>query len=155
MTPQLFSTSWRQELILIDVNVLVYAHRADVTDHELYSNWLKAAVKSDAPYGLSDLVLSGFLRVVTHPRVFRDPTPLKVALAFVEEIRDRPNCVLVLPGRRHWEIFTSLCINSGARGNLIPDAFLAALAIESGTEWITTDRDYARFKGLRWRHPLG
>ena len=93
MTPQLFSTSWRQELILIDVNVLVYAHRADVTDHELYSNWLKAAVKSDAPYGLSDLVLSGFLRVVTHPRVFRDPTPLKVALAFVEEIRDRPNCV--------------------------------------------------------------
>lgn len=58
------------------------------------------------------------------------------------------------PGERHWEIFTRLCRSARARGNLVPDAYLAALAIESGTEWITTDRDYARFPGLRWRHPL-
>lgn len=141
-------------MILIDVNVLVYSHRADVPDHERYSDWLTRTINGDSPYGLSDLVLAGFLRVVTHPRVFRDPSPLKVALAFIAEIRDRPNCVLVSPGARHWEIFTKLCLSSGARGNLIPDAYLAALAIESGTEWVTTDRDYARFPGLRWRHPL-
>ena len=141
-------------MILIDVNVLVYAHRVDTPDHDRYRDWLTETVNSDAAYGLSDLVLSGFLRVVTHPRVFRDPSPLRVALAFAQEIRDRPNCVLISPGVRHWEIFTHLCNRAGARGNLIPDAYLAALALESGTEWVTTDRDYARFPGLRWRHPL-
>jgi toxin-antitoxin system PIN domain toxin len=102
-----------------------------------------------------DLVLSAFLRIVTHPRIFRNPTPLDTAFSFVNEIRDRPNCVLLSPGERHWEIFTNLSKTVGARGNLIPDAYLAALAIESGTELVTTDRDYARFPNLRWRHPLG
>ena len=138
----------------MDVNVLVYAHREDTADHERYRDWLSYLVNGDAAYGLSDLVLSGFLRVVTHPRVFRVPTPLPVALAFVSEIRDRPNCVPVSPGARHWDIFTRLCTSAGARGNLVPDAYLAALAIECGAEWVTTDCDYARFQGLRWHHPL-
>ena len=103
---------------------------------------------------MSDLVLSGFVRVVTHPRIFADPTPLDLALAFAGEVRDRPNCVSVAPGKRHWSIFAELCIASGAKGNLVADAWLAAVAIESGSEWITTDRDYSRFPGLRWRHPL-
>jgi uncharacterized protein len=141
-------------VLLMDVNVLVYAHREDTADHERYRDWLSHLVNGDAAYGLSDLVLSGFLRVVTHPRVFRVPTPLSVALAFVSEIRDRPNCVPVIPGARHWDIFTRLCTSAGARGNLVPDAYLAALAIECGAEWVTTDRDYARFQGLRWHHPL-
>jgi hypothetical protein len=111
-------------------------------------------MQSDAAYGMSDLVLSGFLRVVTHPRVFRDPSPLDVALAFAAEVRDHPNSIAVSPGERHWDIFTRLCRVAGARGSLVPDAYLAALAIESGAEWVTTDRDYARFPGLRWRHPL-
>lgn len=101
-----------------------------------------------------DLVLSGFLRIVTHPRIFADPTPLDVALAFSSQIRDRPNCVAVNPGGRHWSIFAELCVVAGVKGNLVPDAWLAAIAIESGSEWITTDRDYARFPGLRWSHPL-
>ena len=141
-------------MVLLDVNVLVYAHRADTDGHTRYLDWLTAALNSDAPYGMSDQVLSGFLQVVTHPRIFRDPTPLDAALTFVSEVRDRPNCVLVTPGPRHWEIFTRPCQATRARGNLIADAYLAALAMESGTEWITTDRDYARFPGLRWRHPL-
>ena len=103
---------------------------------------------------MSDLVLSGFLRIVTHPRVFREPSPLDVAIAFAREVMDRPNCVLTQPGERHWGIFERLCRESGARGNLISDAFLAALAIESGSIWVTTDRHYARFQGLSWRHPL-
>jgi hypothetical protein len=99
-------------------------------------------------------VLSGFVRVVTHPRVFANPTPTARALDFTEALRSAPNRVRVLPGDRHWEIFTQLCRAADVRGNLVPDAWFAALAIESGSEWITTDRDYARFPGLRWRHPL-
>jgi hypothetical protein len=109
---------------------------------------------SDRAFGMVDLVLSGFLRIVTHPRIFADPTPLDVALLFAAEIRNRPNCVAVNPGKRHWAIFAELCLAGDAKGNLVPDAWLAAIAIESGSEWITTDRDYARFAGLRWRHPL-
>ena len=141
-------------MILLDVNVLVYAHRNDAPNHARYRDWLESVANSDAAYGLSDLVLAGFLRVVTHPRVFNEPTPLTTALTAMAEIRDRPNCVSVTPGERHWEIFTRLCRESEARGNIVADAYLAALAIESGSEWITTDRDYARFAGLRWRHPL-
>jgi uncharacterized protein len=92
--------------------------------------------------------------VVTHPKLFRQPTPLDTALAFVEVLRTQPNCVPVAPGQRHWEIFTGLCRRTDVKGNLVPDAYLAALAIESGSEWITTDRDFSRFPGLRWRHPL-
>ncbi len=140
-------------MLLIDVNVLVYAHRQDTPNHSAYRRWLEAVLLSDRAYGVSDLVLSGFLRLVTHPRVFRTPTPLNQALAFAQDVREQPNCVIVEPGRRHWDIFTRLCRAAGARGNLVPDAYLAALAIESGCEWITTDRDYSRFDGLRWRLP--
>jgi hypothetical protein len=100
------------------------------------------------------VVLSGFLRVVTHPRVFSPPTPIARALEFAGAVREQPNAVVVAPGKRHWEIFARVCAEAGVTGNLVPDAYLAALAIESGSEWITTDRDYARFPDLRWRHPL-
>lgn len=141
-------------MLLVDVNILVYAHRADTPDHAAYHRWLEEMVGSDAAFGLSDLVLSGFLRVVTHPRVFAPPSPMAAALRFAHELRDAPNCVPVAPSPRHWEIFARLCSGAGVKGNLVPDAYLAALAIESGSEWITADRDYARFPGLRWRHPL-
>lgn len=141
-------------MILVDVNVLVYAHRADAPGHGEYREWLEQLANADAAFGLSELVLSGFVRVVTHPRVFDPPTPTVEALDQAENLRSRTNHVPVRPGGRHWDIFTSLCRDSGAKGNLVPDAYMAALAIESGSEWITTDRDYARFPGLRWRHPL-
>lgn len=141
-------------MILTDVNVLVYAHRSDAPEHEAYRNWLEDVINSDLAYGVSDLVLSGFLRIVTHPRVFASPSDLASALAFAHEVRDQPNAVRIAPGPRHWEIFRRLCEASGAKGNLVADAYLAALAIESGSVWITTDRDYSRFPGLKWRHPL-
>ena len=139
---------------LVDVNVLVYAHREDAPDHAAYRDWLDSLVNGDAAFGMTDLVLSGFLRIVTHPRIFTPPSPLGDALEFTEQIRGRPHCVPIEPGPQHWEIFARLCRQVGAKGNLVPDAYLAALAIESGSEWITTDRDYARFPGLPWRHPL-
>ena len=98
--------------------------------------------------------MSGFVRVVTHPRVFVQPSPLRVALGFAQALRSQPRCVPVRPGERHWAIFRELCTNAGAKGNLVPDACHAALAIETGSEWITTDRGLGRFPGLRWRHPL-
>ncbi len=136
------------------MNVLVHAFHEGAPDHDRYRAWLTAAAESDEPMGVSDLVLNGFVRVVTHPRVFSPPAPVDRALAFANALRDQPNAVAVAPGARHWEIFERLCLAVGAKGNLVPDAYLAALAIESGSEWITTDRDFSRFEGLRWRHPL-
>ena len=141
-------------MILPDVNILVYAHRRDMPDHSAYRDWLDTEVNAEAAFGLSDLVLSGFIRIVTHPRVFQAPTALHDALAFASQLRNQPNRIGVAPGARHWEIFAGLCVSAGAKGNLVPDAYFAALAIEHGCQWITTDRDYSRFVGLDWRHPL-
>ncbi len=141
-------------MILPDVNVLVHAHREDAHDHRAYRDWLESVVNADSAFGLSDLVVSGFVRIVTHPRIFAPPSALADALQFADDLRQCPNCVAVAPGRDHWRIFRRLCAEARAKGNLIPDAFLAAMAIEHGCEWITTDRDFARFPGLRWRHPL-
>lgn len=133
----------------------MYAHREDAPNHKPIKMWLEKAVNGRASFGLSPHVLSGVLRVVTHPRVFDPPSPIEVALEFVESLRARPNCVEITPGPRHWEIFTDLCRSTGATGNEIPDAYLAALAIESGSEWITTDGGFSRYHGLCWRQPLG
>jgi uncharacterized protein len=141
-------------VILPDVNVLLYAHREESDRHEEYRTWLEGVLSGGMSFGLSDLVLSSCLRILTHPRIFDPPTPSGRALAFVRQLREHPHAVAVSPGPRHWDLFLDLCAKSGARGNLVADAYLAALAIESGSEWITTDRDYARFSGLRWRHPL-
>lgn len=141
-------------MLLLDVNVLVYAHREDAPDHERYLEWLEELANGSESFGVAELVLSGFLRIVTHPKIFATPTPLRAALDFAETLRSQPHCVILSPGPRHWEIFTRLCVEGGAKGNLVPDAYLAALAIESGSEWVTADRGFARYPGLRWRHPL-
>lgn len=141
-------------MILADVNVLLYAFRADYRDHSRYRRWLEDAVNGPEPFGLSTLVLSAFIRVVTHPRIHIEPSPLDAAIAFTERLLQQPASIVVTPGSQHWSIFVALCSQSGAAGNLVPDAYLAALAIESGSDWITTDRDYSRFARLRWRHPF-
>jgi len=141
-------------MVLIDVNVLVYAYRTELPNHAAFLQWIENCAASDQPFGVPDLVLSGFLRVMTLPKVFPTPTPLDEALRVVDWLRAQPNFLRINPGERHWEIFVRLCRQVSAKGNLIPDAYLAAIAIESGSEWVTTDRDYSRFPGLRWRHPL-
>ncbi len=140
-------------MTLPDVNVLLYAHRQDTAEHGACHQWLLATMKGDAPFGLSEIVLSSVVRIATHPKIFKQPSRLDVVLAFVAGLLVQPNAIVVRPGVRHWEIFTRLCLEANARGNLITDAYLAALAIESGSEWITTDGDFARFPGLAWRRP--
>jgi uncharacterized protein len=141
-------------VILPDVNVLVYAHRRDVVDHERYRAWLSEVILDDEPFAVSELVLSSVVRILTNRRIFRAPSTIDEALTFADYLLAQPNCTPIRPGPRHWMIFTRLCRESGAGGPLVPDAYLAALAIEHGCEWVTCDRDFARFKGLRWRHPL-
>jgi len=140
-------------VILFDVNVLVHAYREDAPRHRSVRAWLEELVNSDRAFAVSDLVLSGFLRVVTHPRIFAPPTPLEQALEFAEALRSQPNCIVLSPGDRHWSIFTRLCREGEARGNLVPDAYSAAMAIESGSRLISTDHDFARFAELEWGVP--
>jgi hypothetical protein len=139
---------------LPDVNVLIYAFRDVAPDHTRYRAWLNDALDADEPLGIAGIVMSGFVRVATHPRVFDPPAELDQALSFADAVRTAPTAVPVEPGQRHWSLFERMCREGAARGNLVADAYVAALALESGSELITTDRDFARFPGLRWRHPL-
>jgi hypothetical protein len=140
-------------MVLLDVNVLVNAMREDAPRHRVAHAYVDSLRKAPEPFGLSDVVLGGVLRVLTHPRVFDPPTPPALAREFVASLRTSRNAVLIAPETRHWEIFTSLVEQSDAVGNLVSDAWYAALAIEHGCEWITDDSDFARFDGLRWRRP--
>jgi toxin-antitoxin system PIN domain toxin len=99
-------------------------------------------------------VLGSVIHICTHPRIFVRPSSLENAFEFCRALLGHPNATVLTPRERHWDIFESLCRRSGATGNLLQDARFAALAIESGCEWITTDRDYARFEGLKWRLPF-
>ncbi|PKB73756.1 MAG: VapC toxin family PIN domain ribonuclease [SAR202 cluster bacterium Io17-Chloro-G7] len=138
----------------LDVNVLVYAFRDDSPNYRAYGLWLEVLILGDEAYGIPDIVLSGFLRIVTHPGIFNPPSEIGPAIEFANQVRNQPDCVQIFQGPRHWAIFTRLCQQINAKGNLVPDAYLAALAIESGSVWVTSDWDYSRFPGLKWRHPL-
>ena len=140
-------------MVLPDVNVLVYAHRADLPGHAVCRRWLEAVLNGPEAFGVAEAVLASFLRIVTQPRIFEVPSKLEDALTFVHQILGQPNCVIVAPGARHFAIFEQLCRAVSARGDLIPDAYLAALAIESGCQWVTADRGFARFPGLKWAQP--
>lgn len=133
--------------------MLVGAHREENPDHPAHLAWLTEAGKSARPLGIPDVVLSGFIRVITHPRIFSPPSSVEVALQAVRELRALPNFVSANPGPRHWPAFVRLCESTQARGNLVPDAFLAAIALENGAELVTADGDFARFPGLRRSHP--
>jgi toxin-antitoxin system PIN domain toxin len=140
-------------VILFDVNVLLNAHRAEQPVHELARDLLQRTVVDVRPFAVSELVLSSFVRIATHARALDPPTPLGEALEFCESLRARPNARLLTPGRRHWSLFSELCRRFDAIGNLAADAYLAALAIEHNCEWISFDRDFARFPELNWRSP--
>lgn len=138
-------------MILPDVNVLLYAFRADSTRHEIFADWLSAVVNGPSAFGISPQVLSSVVRIATHPRIFVAPSRTGDVIRFAGALLDQPHCRIVQPGPRHWKIFRDLSQATKASGNLVADAWLAALAIEHGCEWITTDRDFARFPELRWR----
>jgi toxin-antitoxin system PIN domain toxin len=140
---------------LPDVNVLIYAFRRDTPQHEVCRSWLERVIFSDARFGVSPLVLAAVVRITTNPRAFQTPSDLQEAFRFCDDILSQPHCEIVQPGERHWDIFRRLSLETGARGGRISDVWYAALAMEWTCEWITLDRDYARFPGLKWQRPSG
>jgi toxin-antitoxin system PIN domain toxin len=141
-------------MILCDVNVLLYAFRRDSEGHADYRGWLIERLAAPENFGVSDMVLGGLTRIATHPRVFRNPSAPSEVFAFAEALRTRPNAVIVTPGPRHWTIFRNLLESVTIGSKTVRTAFLAALAIDWGCEWVTTDPDYRSYPGLRCRHPL-
>jgi toxin-antitoxin system PIN domain toxin len=140
-------------MILPDVNVLIYAFREEAPYHLLCHSWLRQVIHGDARFGLSRLVLSAVVRVCSDHRIFHTPSSLKDVLGFCDDLLGQPHCQIVEPGEGHWEIFKRLSTETDTRGRRVTDAWYAALAIEWDCEWITFDRDYARFPGLKWRLP--
>ena len=132
-----------------DVNILVNAFHKDSESHALCYNWLENKINGSAILAISPLVLSGYLRIVTHPKIFTNPSSLKEAMAFCEIIRSSPSSVMIEPGEHHWEIFYNLCQKYNPQGNQIPDVWLAALAVEHNCHWITLDQEFSRYSGLR------
>lgn len=141
-------------MILPDVNVLIYAYREEAREHPAHSFWLNEVLAGEEQFGMSPQALASVVRIMTHRTTFGHLYSIDSVLAFCNALLRHPRCEVVLPGKGHWEIFTNLCRISGARGPAVQDAWFAALAIENGCEFITHDRDYARFPGLRWRPPF-
>jgi toxin-antitoxin system PIN domain toxin len=142
-------------MMLLDTNVLIYAHRPDARRHAEYRDWVRALVNGPQPYAVTDVALTGMIRIVTNPRIYRvDPTPTELAIGFANVIRTQPHARVVGPGGRFWEIFTELCRDAKACGDLISDVYLAAVAIENGCEVVSEDSDFDKFPGLRWSRPL-
>jgi toxin-antitoxin system PIN domain toxin len=139
---------------VVDLNLLLYAVDRDSTHHAAARTWLERTLTSDEPTALPWVVLLGFLRLATSPRVFPQPLALEQALAVVDGWLACPSVVPLSPEDEHWRILRDLLARSGTAGNLTTDGHLAALAIEHGAELYSTDTDFARFQGLRWVNPL-
>jgi len=140
-------------MFLPDVNVLIYAFRRNVPQHAVCRAWLDHTILSGARFGVSKLALGAVVRITTHARTYQEISTLDDAFGYCNDILGQTNCQLVEPGERHWDIFQQLCVETGTRGPRVTDAWYAALAIEWGCEWVTMDRDYARFSGLKWSVP--
>jgi toxin-antitoxin system PIN domain toxin len=140
-------------VILPDVNVLIYAFRRDTPPHETSKAWLDSVIAGEARFGVSKLVLSAVVRIVTNQKIFNVPSALSETFGYCASLIRQPHCEAVEPGERHWDLFSRLCSETGTKGPRVTDAWFAALAIEHGCTWITYDRDYARFPDLDWQEP--
>ncbi|MEX2302481.1 MAG: type II toxin-antitoxin system VapC family toxin [Bryobacterales bacterium] len=141
-------------MILVDANLLVYAKVSELPQHREARRWLDSQLNSSVAIGMPWPSLLGFLRVVTNPRIFARPLSLTAAWGTIEEWLDLPPVWIPAPGSSHREILGKLLLKAHAHGNLVPDAHLAALAIEHGLMLYSTDGDFARFDELKWRNPL-
>lgn len=141
-------------MILLDANLLIYAHVASFPQHAAARAWFDAQLGGTAAVGLPWPSLLSFLRIVTNPRVFEQPEPVTQAWEQVTEWLACDNAWIPHPGDRHAEILAGLLADPSVRANLVHDAHIAALAIEHGLQLCSTDGDFGRFPGLRWSNPL-
>jgi uncharacterized protein len=142
-------------VILPDVNILVCAYRREAEDHDAYAAWLTMLVAGHDELALVDHCLTGFLRIVTNPRILADPAPTSAALAFVDRLRGARRGRPVAATTSTWDVLAGhIAGDRGIRGNLVPDAYLAALAVSHGCRLATADRGFARFPGLEFFDPV-
>ena len=139
---------------LVDANLLLYAHVASFPRHVPARDWLDRTLNGAAPVGMPWASLLAFVRIVSNPRVFAEPEPIAEAWTQVEEWLGCSAVWVPGPTDRHQAALAPLLTMAGMKPNLVPDAHLAALAIEHGLVLCTTDADFARFPGLRWENPL-
>jgi hypothetical protein len=141
-------------MIVLDVNLLLYAYDGRATPHDRARLWWQSVISGPELIGLPWQTIHGFLRIATDPRISGNQAPMEQALALVEQWLNLPNVRVLAPGERHWSLLRRMLLEGQARGPLAADAQLAALTIEHGGVLHTTDRDFARFPGLRWVNPL-
>jgi toxin-antitoxin system PIN domain toxin len=142
-------------LKVVDVNLLLYAVNEDSAHHAKTKAWLERALSDDETVALPWVVLLGFLRLSTSPRVLPHPLAPEQALEVIDGWLSQPPVIAFHPGAEHWRILRGLIQETGTAGNLTSDAHLAAIAIENGAELCSTDTDFARFPRLRWTNPVG
>ena len=141
-------------MILIDANILIYAHVSSFRQHDRARDWLDQQLNASAPVGLPWVSLLAFLRLVTNPRVFEHPEAILDAWRQVRAWLRSETAWIPQPTERHAEILEEFLAEPGVHGNLVPDAHLAALAVEHGLTLCSTDGDFARFERLRWLNPI-
>jgi len=141
-------------VILIDANLLIYAHVKNLPQHVAARGWLDKCLNASAPVGLPWPSLLGFLRIVTNPRIFERPESIKDAWKQVKEWLECPSAWIPRPAERHVEILEGLIVDLNITANLVPDAHLAALAIEHGLILCSADGDFGRFPDLKWQNPI-
>jgi uncharacterized protein len=141
-------------MILVDANLLLYAYNPSDPAHPGARTWLEATFSGAEPVGLPWATLLAFLRIATNPRAFPNPLTIAEGVEIVGQWLDLPAVQVLEPTERHWQVLAELLPRSQARGPLVADAHLAALAIEHGALLCSTDRDFSRFAGIRWQNPL-
>lgn len=142
------------DAVLVDANLLIWAHHGSFPDHQRARAWWSATVNDSPLVGIAWPTALAFLRISTHPRVFEQPLGIAAAWAIVEGWHEQPNVQWFVPSERHQSIFGQLVVAARATANHTSDAHLAALAIEWGLELASADADFARYPGLRWTNPL-
>ncbi len=142
-------------MILVDANLLVYAQVANLPQHEAARSWLDARLNGTAAVGLPWPSLLAFIRLVSNPRIFEHPETVAAAWRQVEAWLDCRPVWIPSPTEQHRQILGAVLATQAAKSSLVPDAHLAALAIEHGLTLCSTDGDFGRFTGLRWENPLG
>lgn len=141
-------------MIIPDINLLVYAHNKSASEHQAARKWWESCLNGVTPVGLSWITMAGFLRLVTHPRVLVRPMKTPVAIGHVREWLKQPPVRVIQPAAKFADLFFDYLLQLGLAGNLTTDAQLAALAVEYQAELHSSDTDFARFPGLRWKNPL-
>lgn len=140
-------------MICVDANVLLYAYQREAPQHQPCREWLEEAFSGPAPVLLPWQTLLAFLRIITNPRVYHEPLSMREAASILSSWLALPAVTVCEPGERFWEILQRLMDAGQVTGPLVTDAALAALSIEHGCTLYTTDADFSRFPGLRWRNP--